>query len=86
MTLKQKNYHDSPPLKENDPNQSRAVPKVSTLHILTSKLHHWSQATDRMSAAHDLPVCDKFSVPAQCIAVRWLVVVDLLEGSGKRHF
>ena len=86
MTLKQKNYHGGAPLKETDPNQSRAVPKVSTLHTLASKLHHWSQATDRMGAAHNQLVCDKFSVPAHCIVVRWLVVVDLLQSSGKRRF
>ena len=50
---------------------------ASSRHSLTSKLHHWSQETDRMGADRNLLVRDKFSLPVYCLVVRWLVV-DLL--------
>ena len=59
MTWKQQNFPNSAPLTENYPYQSRGVPKASTLHTLTFKLHHLSQATDQMGAEYNQLVREK---------------------------
>ena len=60
MTWRQQNFPNSAPLTENYHYQSRGVPKESTLHTLTFKLHHLSQATDQMGAEYNQLVRDKF--------------------------
>ena len=75
-----------------DPNQFGGIPKSSTVHVLTSMAHHWSQATDGTGAAvrvvlfdyrkafdfidHQLLVRKIYSLDIPCGVARW--VADFL--------